>query len=566
MNFSKNAFDRVSLPLTCMTALLLSWQGMHVGLPQAEVVGLSFSDSQQFNTAKKAFLSTREEVYAHYGVIAAHNPGILAHSFKTDLKKVMILDMPEGPQEVPVEIIHKMRGRFLRSALPDEELLIYSLQKIRPAKFQFNPHLFQYGSIYIYFAGFLLWLCAKIGLVILTQDISVYLNNPDYSAMIYAVPKYANSVIFALSVWPLHRVCRRLFRPAVASVLALSYAVSPIFILETHSLKPYIFCLPALLMSLDSAFVIASGDRRAYAAAGAWAGLATGSLWLCGYILIAIFAAHCIAPRRRTRDLAVLSAVFAAVFFLVNPYWLIAPREAFAELFLLQPVVAHAYSLKKWVGYLLYRGAAGLGWPLWLCFLAGLLTSLASPDKRKYILLCPVLFYLTYTSGRHFGNVHYATALFPLCLVVAGFAIEALWNVRSPWTHLRLALVPVVICMTLLQSLYFVSLCRAPDPAYTAGAWINRHVPAHSFVAANSPGMFPPFRCLDYRPKIIDSISDVKSGDYYIRSGDLHDVLPNLGADFIPLASFQRKSVLGALFDAREVFWLNYKYEIFRKV
>lgn len=565
MKTEAEPFQRAVIAAACLTALLLSSQGMKVGLPSREVIALSFADGPQFEAGKKAFVSSREEVYAHYGSIARHDPDILSHAYVPDTKKLMRVDLPGGALEVSQAVIHRMRGRFLRSTLPDEELLIASLQKIRPERFQFNPHLFQYGGVYIYFCGFLLWMCAKLGLLVLSSDITAYLNDPNLSALIYAVPKYANAFFFALSVWPFHRLCRRLFRPSVSALLAFSYAVTPVFIIETHSLKPYIFCLPALLMAFDSALAIASGEKQAYKAAGVWAGLATGTLWLCGYALIAVGAAHLLRPRRQARDLAAFMALCVAVFLLVNPYWLLAPREALGELLRLEPVAAHAYSLAKWAGYLSHRGAAAVGWPLWLSFLAGVVVCQRSPDRRKFVLLCPFVFYWLYTAGKHYANSHYAVPMFPLCLVVSGYAFEALWQARARLARLRWALAPVVVGGTLLQSIFFVSLMRAPAPDLEAGAWMNANIPSGSSVALESSGMFPPFRCLDYRVRMVASTSELAPGDYYIRTGGSEEPALGAGEGLVALASFRRKVWLDALFSAREVFWLDTRFEVYRK-
>ena len=68
------------------------------------------------------------------------------------------------------ESAEKRMLRFkLYSVNPDEHLSIMALRRIRPARFDFNPDLFQYGGAFLYPLGLYYFALAKLGVIEITS-------------------------------------------------------------------------------------------------------------------------------------------------------------------------------------------------------------------------------------------------------------------------------------------------------------------------------------------------------------------------------------------------------------
>lgn len=564
----------VTLAMACSTALCCL--GMDVGLPQARVRDLAFSSLGQFEAVRPILIRTREAVYGSYALRRTTADNVLSHIYVADESKTVSVDTPLGTRRVSEAAIHNLRGYFLRSTIPDEQIIIASLQQMRPRQWRLNPHLFQYGNIYIYFVAGVLGVSSKLGFLPLRSDIGFYLDHPEYAARIYSIPKYAGALAFVLSVLAFYWAARRLFPNGWAAVLLTwVYALAPVYILESHILKPYGFCMLPLTLALG--YVLRIGKaRRAYIFAGIFSGLAAGALIFCAYMVLVLALAHIVLAdnRKRWENLPIAGLAFVAAFLAANPYWLVVPGEVIADL---RHVQANGVSLwscsivKASLGFV-RLGSVGIGWPAWLAFTGGSCLVAWRREKRFYPLLVPVLGYLLYTTNKFsnqtpYNQAHYAAAIFPPCLLLAGVAIESALHLGLFLRPARrTALAIAIILPAAAQSVSYVGSFLSEDPRYEAGAWINANIPAGSAIAmADMAASMPVFRYLDYQVRRARSAGRVAPGECYVRHHYPGEAIPEPEPGFLRLARFERRSWMGRFFRP-DILWLNGVIMIDKKI
>src|ERR1051326_7490778 len=104
------------------------------------------------------------------------------------------------PEKDRIDLARAYRRYFLYSNHPDEMLTLMSLSKMHPSKLDFHPHLFQYGGLFVYPLGALIFVGGKLGLVKLTSDLTFYLQNPEAFGRLYVVGRLFVSALDRKSV------------------------------------------------------------------------------------------------------------------------------------------------------------------------------------------------------------------------------------------------------------------------------------------------------------------------------------------------------------------------------
>nr|CAI78886.1 hypothetical protein fc107 [uncultured bacterium] len=311
-------------------------------------------------------------------------------------------------------------GIYLRYRLysrqPDEMITFMALQRMQPRQLDFDPRLYQYGGGYIYLIAAALASSAVLGIVDLTGDAGVYLEQPELFARFYVVARFVTLVFGALllaAVWKL--ACRAAGRTAGWFAL-LCVACTPVFITGVLEAKPHVpsacMVLWATLSALDYQ---AHRRRRDLLRMGVQAGYAFG-LVLTGVVAAAIWPVLLatgwrstrLSPAARKRLLLHLlgaAGLAAAVYLLTNPYLpynLLFDRQSLASnfnnstaMYADQMRQAAAGALR--VGELLLESC---GWGVLLAGLVGLAvllrarpreTALAAVSGVAALLMCVLL-------------------------------------------------------------------------------------------------------------------------------------------------------------------------------
>ncbi len=329
------------------------------------------------------------------------------------------------------------------------------------------------------------------------------------------------------SVALVYRLGRRLAGPAIGLLGAFFLAGAFLHVEEGHFIKNDVPAGLFLLLALDACFSIQErGRRRDYLWAGLWIGVATATKYYCAGVAPIVLLAHLTRPAAERADTPgpggrlgalarhpLVAAALAAIagFVVTMPVTILDPANLWYNLD--QELGARFGSiptgdLPQWLFYLNEHLLPGLGWPLFMLGVAGLLV-LVSRRTPKGILLAatPVLFFVA-INLRPNNFARYAVPTVPfLCLAAAVALRAAVGTVLSP-TLMRVRAyalahpTPAVRALTASPRLRLLGpgllvvgavlavvpswanvvrydrYALAPDARNEAQAWVEAHVPA----------------------------------------------------------------------------------------
>lgn len=250
------------------------------------------------------------------------------------------------------------------------------------------------------------------------------------------------------SVWLVYRIALRIFDRATALVAALFLALAYLHARDSHFGVPDVtlvmFVLLAFLCTLRFA---ASGRTRDLLFAAAAAGFATstkynGALSILPLIWVVIGPTAQGQWRNtialRLRQLTIAGLVMIAAFVLTTPYSLLDWERFSASLRGISEHLAQGHGVmlgRGWVSHFSLSLWYGLGWPLLLTGVSGLLLCLwKMPRQGVLLLLFPVAYYLALGSG-FTVFARYILPVVPFLCLAAAFAVV----VFARWVAERLS-------------------------------------------------------------------------------------------------------------------------------
>jgi Dolichyl-phosphate-mannose-protein mannosyltransferase len=354
-----------------------------------------------------------------------------------------------------------------------------------------------------------------------------FLNPPGYSELLYALyavwfggrdavaHAYATdpSEVFLLArvtvalfgtvaVWLLHLAGARFFDRRVGLLAAALGAVAFLPVFYGHlALNDVPATAPATLALLGAALVLRGGGVRAALLGGAGAGLAAGTKYTAGIVLLPLLTAILVTARDRRepplRALAIpaVAACAAALggFLVANPYALL-DFHAFHAGVARQRRLAGGEELSKLgltqrngVVYYLWSLTWGLGWIPAIAALGGAIRLLLRDRRLAGVLLPAPLLYVLYMGlqERYFGR--WLLPVLPIAILLAAYGVVALARAaaeRAPRFALPAAALVVVALLAqgLVHSLHVDRVLAHPDTRGSARAWLLANVPAGSSV------------------------------------------------------------------------------------
>jgi hypothetical protein len=271
---------------------------------------------------------------------------------------------------------------------------------------------------------------------------------------------------------------------------------------------------------------IARGGARAdYLLAGGLAGLAFATKYHGIAVLGPLVLAHVLRPggRRRIRDLLLGLGMCLAAGIIAFPSLLTETGRV------LHDVYVHLYvsatsgydGLDPSGGYVYYARAllVGLGWPLLLATLLGLVLGIAVRGRRTPgVLVLGVLpvGLIVVLGGQQLFFARFLLPILPALLVEAALALDSLIALQ-PVLGLIAAL--LVAAPTLVDSLRFDTLLTRADTRSRARSWVYENLPADGAIAVDSAPLGPTI-APDGRQVLVAndwSLFDMSVADYRAR-------------------------------------------------
>jgi 4-amino-4-deoxy-L-arabinose transferase-like glycosyltransferase len=348
-----------------------------------------------------------------------------------------------------------------------------------------DPGIYTYPSLFIYLSA--LAMAVGFGYGAGPELASVY-----FAARVVTVLMGIGAV--AVTWW----AGRVLFRREVGLVAALILGIAPLHAQHSHFATvdvPSTFFVAATLGL--AGLVMVRGSWRDYALAGVTAGLAAGTKYNAGLVLVAPIAAGLLrsdAEKRRWKPamLAAMVACAAAAFVLSTPGSVINTGHFLGGLLyeVRHAAAGHGLVFAGTGNGFIYTFASslwhGLGAPLAVLFVVSVAWAMIRRDRPAIILLAFVAPYYILISLSQVRFARYALPLYPaVSIIVAWAALDIYDRLRrarpGKWPGLAWVLVCVaVVAATLCYTIALDSLFGRPDPRDQAARWILAHVPMGS--------------------------------------------------------------------------------------
>lgn len=535
-----------------LLSLYLHLYGINWGIPDEQVSSMIFKNREQIATFIPLMLTTHQEIremQIYYG--APYKP-----HYRPD-EKITI----DGKKTVSKEIINSCRSYFTRSSGADEQAVIVALSKMSPSRFEFNPHFYEYGGVYLYPMGFFFYILSKFKVIKTTPDMSFYFLNPEEMGKLYIWGRVFGAIGALISIVVFFLICKDLFNNKILNyLLTLLYGTSAGFVVWSHYLKPFSYGMLWFLLTLYALikFYKSEKEKWLYIASG-FAGLSFGTLLSYGYIYWAIIVFILFAKTNiqwKIKNICFTGLIFLITFFITNPYVILSYKEFIQELKYLKAYWHRDISLNAINIFLFNTMRYGLGAFLWFIILIGFIGGIIyKPEKLSFILLfiiLPAFFYFAFTTAEW---VHYSIFLYPLFIISAG-----LFFARTRFKNVITSCLIIVSLYTILYTFSYVKLFGMENTREEAGRWINENILLSEKIGlleAPSPWRTPPFRFLEYDICIAADKKEIEKEkpEYFIVSeyqwlrGPGMETIKNILSDYEIFNKFEREpSILGIQF------------------
>jgi hypothetical protein len=408
----------------------------------------------------------------------------------------------------PPKLLNSYRSLLLRSEQPDEQKPFIVLARMRPWRLEFEPLWIHYGGAFIYPLGAWLQALAWTGAVTLVPDMSRYLQHPAEMGGLYTAGRLFVLLFHLGGIWLIYDLGERLSGRRTGFFAAALFSLSPLVLVNSHSLKPHPYsAFWALAAVRFAALAVQGGETASYVRSGLCAGMAAGSnfsflpFFACGPLA---FFLRGMQKKEELRALAKGVAGGALVFLLTNPYAVLMRANYLWETTVYttrrsRPTPA---ALGALVGpYLAWQ----LGLAAQLLGAAGIFQASRRGAGRARLLVSAVAVFgaAVIWAGLAFlwGFVEGPEALrffYPLLGLFCVLAADAVSALPKPWARALLCLALVETGMRGAPYLRALALDNSPRGTRAmAAGWIERNIPAGASVGLPrypQPATTPVFR------------------------------------------------------------------------
>ena len=429
-----------------------------------------------------------------------------------------------GWTEPPQILENSIRSFFLRSAHEDEQSFLIILSRMRPWRFELNPHLFTYGGAYIYSLGAFLAAGAVLHLAALHTSMAPYLADPSQMASLYFVGRLYTVACFLGCALMLLRIGRRHLGGETGIFAALFFILSPGVVVQAHVMKNHMLWSLLVLWTLDlSLSLLADGGLRLYAAAGTVSGLAVGAFlaaWPACLVVGFAGALRIWALRKpaaaEVKGLVLAGALSVGAFFATNPYWLLDWKDARAEMKVLSGW--SAFDATHPFIFLNHAFANAVTWPVFALIAAGAVVAFVKGRREPalwltlFAFLAGLTMMTTINGVTVVRQVRYFLGFLAVGQLLAGRAAADLLREKSPRRPWLLAALGMILAnLAVAGTTYAYNFHADAGERSThveSGAWIEAHVPPGSSIGLlrlPQPSNAPYFRYDRYNLRFIAS-------------------------------------------------------------
>lgn len=428
------------------------------------------------------------------------------------------------PEKGSIDLSRAYRRYFLYTHQPDEMLTLMGLARMKPAQFDFHPHQFQYGGLFTYPIGALIFLSGKLGLLTVSSNLGVYLEDPSLFGRMYLFGRLFVTAFYIATGVLVFQFGRRIAGSVPGFIAAVLFLLCPGAIVFSHEMKPHAAAPFFVLLMFYWLFRLLEDRRRRFlwlatiACGAATAMVYSNELFLLA-VLCCVWFVHGIGLRERLTKTVGCCAIVAAVYFVFNPYVLLDFDTLLEEVRLIRVRYEPGFRVMGVVGFIQNILLSSLGLPTSVLAIWGLINLVRRRDSWSLISLGMIVLYTTllvYQLGEQSHSAKMARlmcALFPLFAVLAAVGLRAIPRMAAQ-IGVGLASMCWMIWLAWPYLLTYHIDAGSHSSRLEAGRWINEHIePGASIAVPPSPAPYkaPPFAFAKY-----DLVTDTASRPDYI--------------------------------------------------
>lgn len=384
---------------------------------------------------------------------------------------------------------------------PDEWVILGYTLGLDFAHGQFDPHFYNYGTVYLYLLHLAVLAGSTYGWITLPESIAQY----ESFARLYLTGRWLSVAAGVATCWLAWEMGRRVCGNRCAVVAAFLLAIVPLHTVHSHFLTTdataTLFTSGVLLAALQ---LYETGSRRALIAAAILTGLASATRYNAGLVLIAPLTAMYLRARNEDKPwigrAVLLVALSGAAFLVFCPGPWLNPEEFWRDFRYEARHVREGHGLVfvntglGWVYHYWTNLRFGLGLPL---LVLSTLSMVIAPLSRRPMVLILWAFVLVYylflgSFAVRFGR-YLLPILPPLMALTAWLIAEAWRNTLGVGRAVVVAVASAVSTYTLLWGTAVIVAFLSPDPRLRSLDWIRREVPQETPIAfATIPWFYSP--------------------------------------------------------------------------
>ena len=378
---------------------------------------------------------------------------------------------------------------------PDENTILLSAMRVNLFAGQLDPNYYNYGSLFMFMVSIAAVLGSFFGLIRLPSE-DVFSKIGEF-AKLYMAGRMIAVVLGVLTVYLVYLLGKRAYGRKAGIMAALFMAAMPIHVMHSRFVTVDVPATFFIVLSLLFAIRILDGNRlRDYLLSGLFAGLAAGTKYNAGLVILSPIVAHLISHKARpilrpvSPKLWVMLILGAAGFLIGTPgailnYTRFSRDFAFEVLHMRTGhglVFAHTGS--GFVYHVTHSLWPGMGLPLLALGGIGVLYALYRRKPADLTLMAFAVVYYLVIGMAHVRFARYTIPLLPVMAVIGARPVADLLNTRIRAIRYATAVILIpIIAYTTFYSLALDRVMASPDTRDQAVRWIRGNIPAGSSIA-----------------------------------------------------------------------------------
>lgn len=322
------------------------------------------------------------------------------------------------------------KNQALTSYHPDESISFYSLEKMHPAKLDFNPgDGFYWGSLHLYTLGAVLLAAKMVGLIRVPSR-EYLVNHLDQADRLYVVGRMVSVVFGVASIVLLYMVGNRLSGWRVGLFAAFLLAINPVHVSNSFFVRPDIemlfFAIGVLYFSVR---MFDEDGWSNYAWAGLWSGLAAATKYNGGAFIVAPILAHFIKHGFRNFKLLWIIPALALSGFLVGCPYAALDFKTFVRYLGLNAQMASGGNIygPAWLSYWTVFLPLALGNVTEAVSICGIVSAALNKSHKWIWCLASFAFIYAVTVFPKHQMVCYTLPVIPFLLLFAAHFLVKIW-------------------------------------------------------------------------------------------------------------------------------------------